>query len=78
LPEHADKIVPGGNGVLKKTIVAGGEVGTWAGPAAGRGAALVPQLFDDVNGPRPAAQKSFELQAAKYRNFLRGRGFRGS
>jgi hypothetical protein len=32
-PEHADKIVPGGNGVLKKTIVAGGEVGTWAGPA---------------------------------------------
>jgi hypothetical protein len=24
----------------------------------------VPQPFDDVNGPRPAAQKSFELQAA--------------
>jgi hypothetical protein len=38
----------------------------------------VPQPFDDVNGPRPAAQKSFELQAAKFRNFLRGRGFRGS
>ena len=30
-PEHANKIVPGGNGVFKKTIVAGGEVvGTWA------------------------------------------------
>ena len=38
-PEHADKIVPGGNGVFKKTIVAGGQViGTWAGSAqtAGR------------------------------------------
>ena len=33
-PEHADKIVPGGNGMFKKTIVAGGRViGTWAGPA---------------------------------------------
>ena len=35
-PEHADKIVPGGNGVFKKTIVAGGGViGTWAGRRAG-------------------------------------------
>ncbi|MHA7222151.1 winged helix DNA-binding domain-containing protein [Arthrobacter sp. RHLT1-20] len=69
-PEHANKIVPGGNGVFKKTIVAGGAViGTWAGSASGRGAA-VPEPFDNVNGLRPAAQKSFEVQAAKYRRFL--------
>jgi len=64
---HADKIVPGGNGVFKKTIVAGGVVvGTWAAP----GGAVVPEPFDGVNGLRPAARKSFELQAAKYRRFL--------
>src|SRR6478736_4281366 len=58
-PEHADKIVPGGNGVFKKTIVAGGAViGTWAGPPGRRGAGVVPEPFDPVNGLRPAAQKS--------------------
>jgi Winged helix DNA-binding domain len=68
---HADKIVPGGNGVFKKTIVAGGEVvGTWAASGNGRGTAVVPEPFDAVNGLRPAARKSFELQAAKYRRFL--------
>ena len=67
-PEHADRIVPGGNGVFRKTIVAGGQViGTWAAP---RGGSVVPEPFDGVNGLRPAAQRSFELQAAKYRRFL--------
>ena len=52
--QHADKIVPGGNGVFKKTIVAGGiVVGTWAAPGNGRGAAVVPEPFDGVNGLRP-------------------------
>ncbi|WP_427129687.1 winged helix DNA-binding domain-containing protein [Pseudarthrobacter sp. S9] len=70
-PQHADKIVPGGNGMFKKTIVAGGAViGTWARSGNGRGAAVVPEPFDAVNGLRPAAQKSFELQAAKYRRFV--------
>ncbi|MCU1554894.1 MAG: hypothetical protein JWM13_2380 [Arthrobacter sp.] len=70
-PEHANKIVPGGNGVFRKTIVAGGQVvGTWTGPVTGRGTAVVPQPFDTDNGLRPAAQRSFELQAAKYRTFL--------
>jgi winged helix DNA-binding protein len=70
-PPHADKVVPGGNGMFKKTIVAGGQVaGTWSGPGTGRGAAVVPDPFDTVNGLRPAARKSFELQAAKYRKFL--------
>jgi Winged helix DNA-binding domain len=72
-PRYADKIVPGGNGVFRKTVVAGGQVvGTWTGPAAGRGTAVVSQPFDAVNGLRPAAQRSFELQAAKYRRFLGG------
>jgi hypothetical protein len=69
-PEHAPKIVPGGNGVFRKTIVAGGQVvGTWTGPVAGRNA-VSPEPFDSINGLRPAAQRSFELQAAKYRRFL--------
>ncbi|WP_259678376.1 hypothetical protein [Arthrobacter oryzae] len=34
------------------------------------GTAVVPGPFDAVNGLRPAAQKSFGLQAAKYRRFL--------
>ena len=83
-PEHADKIVPGGNGVFKKTIVAGGGVvGTWARGRRAGGAEprVVPEPFDPVNGLRPAAQKSFELQAAKYRRFLgrpeQGRAPRG-
>jgi hypothetical protein len=70
--EHAHKIVPGGNGVFRKTLVAGGQVvGTWTGPGTGRSAAVVPQPFDSVNGLRPAARRSFELQAAKYLEFLR-------
>jgi hypothetical protein len=70
-PEHAQKVVPGGNGMFKKTIVAGGEViGTWALKGAGRTAAVVPEPFDTVNGLRPAAQTSFELQAARYLKFL--------
>lgn len=70
-PEHAQKVVPGGNGMFKKTIVAGGEViGTWARKGTGRTAAVVPEPFDAVNGLRPAAQKSFELQAARYVKFL--------
>ena len=77
-PGDADKVVPGGNGMFKKTIVSGGQViGTWtrAGSGktgAGKTGAVVPEPFDTVNGLRPAAQKSFELQAAKYLRFLGG------
>ena len=68
-PRHAEKIVPGGNGMFKKTIVAGGEVvGTWGRSRNGPG--VVPEPFDQVNGLRPAARKSFGVQAAKYRRFL--------
>ncbi|AOT02145.1 winged helix DNA-binding domain-containing protein [Arthrobacter sp. U41] len=70
-PEHANRIVPGGNGVFRRTIVAGGQVvGTWEVSRTGGTVAVVPEPFDGVNGLRPAAQRSFELQAAKYRRFL--------
>ncbi len=70
-PGQADRVVPGGNGVFRKTIVAGGEVvGTWAAVPQAGGTVVVPELFDPVNGLRPAAQKSVALQAAKYRGFL--------
>jgi hypothetical protein len=70
-PEHAQKIVPGGNGMFRKTLVAGGEVvGTWARSGTARTAGVVPEPFDAVNGLRPAAQRSFELQAARYLKFL--------
>jgi hypothetical protein len=45
-------------------------IGTWGRKGDGRTAAVVPEPFDTVNGLRPAAQKSFELQAARYRKFL--------
>ncbi len=66
-PEHANKIVPGGNGVFKKTIVAGGEViGTWARAGTSRSAAVVPELFDDARPLGAAAQAAFTRAAEQY------------
>ncbi|MCU1568812.1 MAG: hypothetical protein JWQ56_3749 [Pseudarthrobacter sp.] len=70
-PEHANKIVPGGNGVFKKTVVAGGEViGTWAREGTGPGAAVVPELFDGGRPLGPAAQAAFARAAQRYLAFL--------
>ena len=70
-PEHANKIVPGGNGVFKKTIVAGGEViGTWARAGTSRSAAVVPELFDESSPLGPAAQTAFNKAAEQYLAFL--------
>ncbi len=72
-PEHADKIVPGGNGVFKKTMVAGGEViGTWARHGTGQGAAVVPELFDDAKPLGPAAEAAFNKAAKRVPAFLAG------
>jgi hypothetical protein len=69
--EHVQDIVPGDNGMFKKAIVAGGQVvGGWGRDGSSRTAAVVPFPFDAVNGLRPAVQKSFELQAARYLDFL--------
>jgi hypothetical protein len=70
-PGHADRIVPGGNGVFKKTLVAGGEViGTWAREGTTRSAAVVPELFDDTGPLGPAAQAAFTKAARQYLAFL--------
>lgn len=70
-PEHANKIVPGGNGVFKKTIVAGGEViGTWARQGTGPGAAVVPELFDETTPLGAGAQAAFNKAAEQYLAFL--------
>lgn len=70
-PEHANKIVPGGNGVFKKTLVAGGEVtGTWARSGTGAGAAVVPELFDEAHPLGVAAQAAFNRAAQRYLAFL--------
>ncbi len=70
-PEHANRIVPGGNGVFKKTIVAGGEViGTWARAGTSRSAAVVPELFDDARPLGAGAQAAFTKAAEQYLEFL--------
>ncbi|MBT2514463.1 winged helix DNA-binding domain-containing protein [Arthrobacter sp. ISL-30] len=71
-PQHAQKVVPGGNGVFKRTIVSGGEVvGTWARSGTGKNGDVVPEPFDGVD-LSAAAQRSFELQAEKYLKFMAG------
>ncbi|MDR6413529.1 winged helix DNA-binding domain-containing protein [Pseudarthrobacter sulfonivorans] len=70
-PEHANKIVPGGNGVFKKTIVAGGEVmGTWGRAGTSRSAAVVPELFDDARPLGANARAAFTRAAEQYLEFL--------
>ena len=51
-PEHADAIVPGGNGMFLPTIVADGEVvGTWKRTVRARDVAIVPTPFGPMSGP---------------------------
>lgn len=70
-PEHADRIVPGGNGVFKKTVVAGGEVvGTWARQGKGGTGAVVPELFDQAKPLGPGAQAGFDKAVQRYLAFL--------
>ncbi|MBT2567327.1 AlkZ family DNA glycosylase [Arthrobacter sp. ISL-85] len=70
-PEHFDRIVPGGNGVFKKTVVAAGEVvGTWSLPGSGPDAAVVPDLFDGTAPLGPAAQAALAKAAQRYTTFL--------
>ncbi|OFI37422.1 hypothetical protein BIU82_10195 [Arthrobacter sp. SW1] len=71
-PGHAQKVVPGGNGVFKRMIVSGGTViGTWAKNGTGRNAAVMPEPFG-TDGLAPAAARAFEAQAAKYLAFQAG------
>lgn len=70
-PGHAHRIVPGGNGVFKKTVVAGGGViGTWSRTGTNRSAAVVPELFDDAKPLGPGARAAFQKAAGQYLAFL--------
>jgi hypothetical protein len=54
-PEHADRIVPGGNGLFRPTIVVDGRVvGTWRRTARAAEVLVVPELFDPAD-PVPLA-----------------------
>ncbi len=71
--EHADKIVPGGNGVFKKIIVSGGAVvGTWGVQGSGRAAAVVPITFDEAKPMGSAAAAGFRKAGERYLTFLAG------
>jgi hypothetical protein len=53
--EHADAIVPGGNGMFKPTIVADGAViGTWRRTVKAREVVIEPTLFDAARGSHRA------------------------
>ena len=70
-PEHADKIVPGGNGVFRKIIVAGGRVvGTWALQGSGKAAGVVPVAFDEAKPLGPGAAAGFRKAGERYLKFL--------
>ncbi|MFF1250935.1 winged helix DNA-binding domain-containing protein [Pseudarthrobacter sp. NPDC058329] len=70
-PEYFNRIVPGGNGVFKKTVVAGGEViGTWAREGSGARAAVVPDLFDGTKPLGATARAAFARAARRYQAFL--------
>ncbi|WP_424347611.1 winged helix DNA-binding domain-containing protein [Kocuria sp. CH-021] len=60
-PERASSIVPGGNGVFKPTVVAGGRiVGTWGRARRAGGPALVLDPFEELSpARRRAAERAF-------------------
>jgi hypothetical protein len=68
-PAHAARIVPGGNGVFRATIVHGGRVvGVWTRRRTGDGLTVAAEPFD-AELPATAA-RGFEQTAARYRAFL--------
>lgn len=71
---HASLIVPGGNGMFKATVVAGGRVaGTWRKAQTGpekqrqRAGVVFPELF---GGPNPSQDGALDKAAAAYAQFL--------
>ena len=67
-PGHRDLIVPGGNGMFKPTIVAGGRViGTWRKAAKGNGAGVEPLPFAELTA---AQNRGFTRAATAYARIL--------
>ena len=65
---HAEKILPGGNGVFIPTIVVGGRVvGTWKASVRKRHVTVTPAPFAALSA---ANRKGFEAAAGRYSRFL--------
>nr|MBW4095546.1 winged helix DNA-binding domain-containing protein [Acidobacteriota bacterium] len=68
-PEHAQRTVPGNNGVFRPTVVAAGRViGVWAKPATAAAPAHVEPFVEFTF----AHQDSFATGMAKYQKFIAG------
>ena len=66
--EHADVVVPGGNGMFKATIVVDGEVvGTWSRRATSRDVVVEPAPFDQLSA---ADSDGLGVAAEHYGRFL--------
>ena len=67
-PEHADTIVPGGNGMFRSTIVIDGEVaGTWARRVGARATTVQPEPFGALS---PSHRAALARAAERYGRFL--------
>ena len=67
-PQHAERIVPGGNGMFLPTIVRDGEViGTWRRAVSPRGIALVAGPF---TASSDRLKRGFERAGRQYARFL--------
>ncbi len=66
-PEHADRIVPGANGVFRPIIVVDGQiVGTWARTARAKSLTIALQPF----APGAKLEAQVRPEAKRYRDFL--------
>ncbi|PJJ63396.1 winged helix DNA-binding domain-containing protein [Compostimonas suwonensis] len=65
---HAQRVVPGNNGMFRPTIVVGGRVrGTWTKKRSARGLTITPEPFEPLS---PRALGGFERAIAGYGRFL--------
>jgi hypothetical protein len=66
--EHAERVVPGGNGIFQPTVVVGGRiVGTWRRPIVRGTVALSVETFAPVP---ESANRSIETAAKRYARFV--------
>lgn len=67
-PEHAEAIVPGGNGMFRATIVIDGEVaGTWGRRVGSRAVTVQPEPFQALS---PDDMEALAVAGARYGRFL--------
>jgi hypothetical protein len=66
-PEHANRVVPGGNGIFLPTVVVDGKVvGTWRRAKSGGKATITAEAFDTLSTRHAAA---FAREGRRYRAF---------